>query len=62
MNVASGCVRTNDVMALSMRGGEKVPSTIAAVGTERGTWGSAVTETVAPGFGSPASMTLRMNR
>ena len=49
-------------MALSMRAGAKVPSTIAAVGTERGTWGSAVTVTVAPGFGSPASPTLRMNR
>ncbi len=51
-----------DVSEFSTRAGANVPSTIAAVGTERGAWGSAVTVTVRRGSGSPASTMLRMNR
>jgi hypothetical protein len=53
---------TNEVSEFSMRAGENVPSTTAAAGTERGTWGSAVTATVRRASGRPASTTLRMNR
>ncbi len=62
MNVASGWVTMNDVNEFSTRAGANLPSTIAAVGTDRGTWGSAVTVTGVPATGSPASTMLRMNR
>jgi hypothetical protein len=62
MNVAFGWAMRNEVSEFSTRAGVKVPSTIAAVGTTRGTWGSAVTVTVRPACGSPASTMLRRNR
>src|SRR5881227_530326 len=55
-NVAVGWVTTNDASEFSIRRGCLRPSTINAVGTERGTCLSGETDTVAVAFGSPASV------
>ena len=55
MNVASGWVTTKEVSELPIRRGCLRPSTINAVGTDRGTCRNDETDTVAEAFGRPAS-------
>ena len=61
-NVAVGCVTTKDAREFSIRRGRLRPSTIKAVGTERGTCLSGETDTVAVAFGSPAFLSDARNR
>ena len=56
MNVADGWVTTNEVSEFSIRRGCRRPSTINAVGTERGSCRKGETDTVAVAFGRLASV------
>jgi hypothetical protein len=56
MNVAVGWVTTKDASEFFIRRGCRRPSTINAVGTERGTCLSGEIDTVDDAFGSPASV------
>ena len=53
---------TKDAREFSIRRGRLRPSTIKAVGTERGTCLSGETDTVAVAFGSPAFLSDARNR